>query len=178
MFRLLRLVTALVHAMFRKKITLEDEAVTTFRVWPTDVDASIMNHAPIMTAMEAGRVDYMVRTGFFTTAIKQQWYFPIASMSVQFVRPLKLFQKAEVKTKVLFIDDKWIFTQHSIESKGKCHVDAIVKSVVKKGRDRVAYSEIVDRLSIGKIPTNRPEIISHIESEKAIFEAHFSRNAG
>ena len=33
----------------------------TIRVWPTDVDVSIANHAAVLTIMEAGRIDFMIR---------------------------------------------------------------------------------------------------------------------
>lgn len=74
--RWLRLLTALVSAHFRDGISPGDESEVKFRVWITDVDASIMNHATMLTVMETGRIDYMVRSGFFRLAIKNRWYFP------------------------------------------------------------------------------------------------------
>lgn len=153
---------------------MRDEAVATFRVWPWDVDVSIMNHAPIMTVLETGRVDYMVRSGFFSTATRNKWYFPLASIDVQFIRPLKIFQKAMIKTKVVCIDEKWIFMQQSIVKNGKLFVTAIIKSVVKKGRDRVPYMQIAERLDLGPLPSEKPEIAAIVESEKEIFERHFA----
>jgi acyl-CoA thioesterase FadM len=174
MTRLLKLGLALVIAFFRAKLTLQETSETYFRVWPTDVDVSIMNHASAMTVMEAGRIDYMVRTGFFTVAMSQKWYFPLGSISVVFHRPLKVFQKANVKTKVIYVDENWIYLQHQIIRMEKEHVSAIVKCAVKHGKERVPYQDIAARLALGKIPSDKPEIISLIESEKSLFEKHFA----
>ncbi len=89
--RWIRLLFAILSAKYRSKLTISDESNISFRVWITDIDASIMNHAPMMTVMEMGRIDFMVRSGFFKIAREKNWYFPSKSISVQFIRPLKLF---------------------------------------------------------------------------------------
>ena len=52
--RWFKLIFAILTATFRKKLTVFEESNINFRVWPTDVDANIMNHAPMMTIMEMG----------------------------------------------------------------------------------------------------------------------------
>ena len=75
--RWLRLLFAIFSAKYRSKLTITEESNITFRVWLTDVDASIMNHATMMTVMEMGRIDFMVRSGFFKLARQNKWYFPL-----------------------------------------------------------------------------------------------------
>ena len=55
--RWLRLISAIVLAKFKKRLSIFDESNIAFRVWVTDVDAAIMNHATMMTIMEMGRVE-------------------------------------------------------------------------------------------------------------------------
>src|SRR5438874_8991866 len=101
--RWLRLLLALGFARYRSKLTVTQCSVLSFRVWLTDVDAAIMNHAALLTVMEAGRIDLMVRSGFFSLARKEKWYFPTSAISVQFMRPLKIFQRATLVTRVLHV---------------------------------------------------------------------------
>ena len=47
-------------------------------MWPTDVDVSIANHAAVLTIMEIGRIDFMIRSGFFGLSRRNRWYFPLS----------------------------------------------------------------------------------------------------
>src|SRR5688572_28296663 len=112
--RWLRLLLALLFAKFRSKLTVDGRSVLQFRVWLTDIDASIMNHAAMITVMEAGRIDLMVRSGFFKLARKEKWYFPTSAISVQFYRPLKAFQKAMLSTRVIRVSPTHIYLEQNI----------------------------------------------------------------
>ena len=163
--RLVRLLIAILSAKYRSKLTITEESNIAFRVWLTDVDASIMNHATMMTAMEMGRIDLMVRSGFFKLARKKKWYFPSRSISVQFIRPLKLFQKANLTTKVFHIDERWIYIEQKISRHGKDIAICIVKSTVKKGRETISTNEIAKVLGISELPTEGKQIIDSYEKE-------------
>ncbi|MCK5814945.1 MAG: thioesterase family protein [Flavobacteriaceae bacterium] len=105
--RRIRLAQALIRAKFKSPIKATDTASLSFRVWLTEIDISIMNHAAIVTVLEAGRIDALVRSTFFKIATKNNWYFPIQAITVQYYRPLKIFQKAQLYSKISFADEKW-----------------------------------------------------------------------
>ena len=63
--RWIKLLSALGKARFRTKLNGSETSTFNFRVWVTDIDVSVMNHASIMTIFEMGRADFMVRTNFF-----------------------------------------------------------------------------------------------------------------
>ncbi len=165
--RWLRLGFALIKASFKNKISPMDTASFSFSVWVTDVDVSVANHAALLTIMETGRLDFMVRTNFFKVAAKNKWFFPSQAISVQFYRPLKVFQKAELQTKVSFVDEKWIYTQHKIVRKGKVIAVSLAKNTIKKGRETVPTAEIMKALNIQKVPAEKHELIKTHELENA-----------
>jgi acyl-CoA thioesterase FadM len=164
--RWIRLLAALLAAPYKGKLSLTDSSTLPFRVWLTDIDVSIMNHAAMLSVMEAGRIDFMVRTGFFRLAKKYKWYFPSRSLSVQFFRPLKVFQKATLVTRVFHIDEKWIYMEQKIVSGGKDVAVCIVKSIVKSGREVVDFQKILKELGMESFPSQA----------KAIVEAHEEEN--
>jgi acyl-CoA thioesterase FadM len=166
--RWIRLLSALIAARFHSRVGITDESIIAFRVWPLDIDVSIMNHASIMTVMEMGRVDYMVRSGFFTLAKRKKWYFPSAGISVQFIRPLKLFQKAYVHTRVFYVDARWIYLEQKVVRHGKVMAICIVKSKVKKGRETINTNEILRELQLGSFPTEAGNVIECYEREAAL----------
>jgi len=147
--RWLRLLSAILAANYRSKLSITEESNITFRVWLTDVDASIMNHATMLTVMEMGRIDFMVRSGFFKLARKRRWYFPLANL----------------KTKVFHIDERWIYTEQKIIRHGKDIAICIVKSTVKKGKETISTNKIAKALGIDELPTEGKQIIDSYEKE-------------
>jgi acyl-CoA thioesterase FadM len=162
--RWFRLILVFVSARFRQKLTITEASEISFTVWLTDIDVSIMNHAALLTVMETGRIDLMIRTGFFKMASKYKWYFPLSSISVQFFRSLKVFQRAVLVTKVLHVDPTWIFIEQKVLRGDKTIAVAIVKSTIRKGREQLNALEILKQLNIGEAPTQTQEFIESIEN--------------
>ena len=166
--RWIRLILILVSARFRSTLTINDESRIPFRVWITDIDVSIMNHAAMMTVMETGRIDFMVRTGFFKLAQKNKWYFPSSNINVQFFRPLKMFQSATLVTKVFNVDEKWIFIEQRVLRHNKIVACCIVKSTVKKGREQLNVIEVLEQLNIGKPPSESQDLLERFEQTNVL----------
>ena len=169
--RWIRLLSVLVRARLRSRINVVDTAIVRFRVWLTDVDVSVMNHATMLTVMEAGRVDFMVRTGFLEIATRNKWYFPIQALSVQYYRPLRLFETAAVYTRLSYVDDRWIYLEQKIMRKGKGIAFCLVKVTVKIGRQTVPTSEVVSAMKIEKLPNEKYDLIKINETENAEMNA-------
>ena len=167
--RWIRLLSAVISARFRSKLMINDQSLIPFHVWPTDIDVSIMNHAAIMTVMEMGRIDFMVRSGFLKLAREKKWYFPSASVSAQFIRPLKIFQKATLATRIFHVNERWIYIEQKVERAGKVIAICIVKSTVRKGREYVSTNEIVKALQLGELPVEGKEIVDAFEEESKLF---------
>jgi acyl-CoA thioesterase FadM len=165
--RWLRLVLALIAAKYRSKLSITDSSVFLFSVWPTDVDASIMNHASLMTVMEAGRIDLMVRAGFFKLARKKKWYFPTSAISVQFIRPLKLFQKATLLTKVWHVTETAIYLKQTVKRGDKMIAVCLVKGTIKKGREALNIPLILHQLDNTILPNGDPDLIETFEKQNA-----------
>jgi len=144
--RWIKLALALFAAKFRHKISATETTRVDFRVWITDIDVTVKNHAAMMTAFEMGRIDYMVRTGFFRIATKNKWYFPNQAITVQFYRPLKMFQKAEVYTRMSFIDEKLFYVEQKIMRHGKPIAACFANGMAKHGRETVPTADIIKAL--------------------------------
>lgn len=160
--RWIRLLIALGRARFRTKLKAYETSILTFRVWVTDIDVSVMNHAAIMTVFEMGRVDYMVRTNFFKIATKNNWFFPSQAINVQFYRPLKIFQKAKVYTKMSFVDEHYFYMEQKIMRKGKPIASCFANGLAKQGRDTISTAEIIKALKIDPkdVPSKKHELVS------------------
>lgn len=163
--RWIRLLLAMLSAKFKSKISATETVPFSFWVWVTDIDVTVMNHAAIMTVMEAGRVDMMVRCNFFKIASKNKWFFPSQAISVQFYRPLKVFQKAQLYSRIAYADEKWIYSEQKIMRNGNIIATCVAKSTIKKGRESVPVSELIQKLNIGNFPSEKHEYIKSHEKE-------------
>ena len=163
--RWVRLLSAIVKSKFKSKVQGTETFCMPFKVWITDIDVSIMNHAAIMTVFECARIEIMVRSNFFKTASKNKWYFPSQAISVQYYRPLKVFQKAKVFSKISFVDEKWIYVEQKIIRNEKEIAACLVKSTIKKGRETVPVSELMKALNIENYPNEKYELIKTYELE-------------
>lgn len=163
--RWIRLAHALVRAKFKSTIKATDTTSLTFRVWLTEIDVSIMNHAAIVTVLEAGRIDALVRSTFFKIASKNKWYFPLQAITVQYYRPLKIFQKAQLYSRISFADEKWIYMEQKIIRNEKTIATCLVKGTVKNGRETVPMSKLIKELNITGFPEIKYDLIKSYELE-------------
>ena len=167
--RWIKLLVALSRAKFKTKLKGSETSSINFRVWITDIDVSVMNHAAIMTVFEMGRIDFMVRTNFFKIATQNKWFFPNQAINVQFYRPLKWFQKAQVYTKMSFVDDTYFYVEQKIIRKGKPIASCFANGLAKKGRETIPTSKIIKALGIDSedVPRNKHALVSMFKEKNA-----------
>jgi acyl-CoA thioesterase FadM len=173
--RWIRLSKPLFFSRFQSKLTLSDISSLKFTVWLTDIDVSIMNHAAMMSVFESGRIDFMVRTGFFKLASQQKWYVPNSSISIQFFRPLKVFQKAVVTTRVFHMTENFIYLEQKITREGKDIAICVVKSKIKSGRENVTTREMVARMNATHIPNESNDLIELYERQEDVIRNEFGQ---
>ena len=157
--RWIRLLTAIISARFRSSIDVKATSKIKFYVWFTDIDISMMNHAAILTVMEMGRLDFMVRTGIFKLVNRKKWAIPGRALSVQFYRPLKMFQKAELYSKIAYVDEKWVYMEQEIMRKGKLVAFCLIKATIKKDRKTVSTSDFNKELGIDFIDFQKTDLV-------------------
>ncbi len=169
MSRWVRILITFIRAQFLKNINPDEETSLNFRVWITDVDLSIMNNAAMMTITEMGRIDLMIRTGFIKHVRRNKLYVPLASISAQFRRPLKRFQKFQLKTQLIYWDKKWIYISHRIVCEEKIVAVALAKCTLKKGRERIPFEKIIHELNWEMKPKKRSKMIDEFEKGESLF---------
>lgn len=169
MNRWLRILLTIIKARFRNRIKPDEKTSLNLRVWITDVDVAVMNNAAMMSVMELGRVDLMVRTGFLKYARANKLFLPLASLAVQFKQPLKRFQKFKLTTQLVYWDEKWIYLIDRIIRKEKMIAIALAKIAIMKRRERVPFASVINDLNWKLKPKKRPKLIDEFEKRDALF---------
>lgn len=138
-----RVLWVIIASFFRPRLKFQDESVLTFHVMPHDLDINIhMNNARYMALMDLGRCDMILRGGLVRTVLKNRWQPVIASALVRFRRPLAPFQTFQLRTRILSWDEKWLYIQHIIESKGVVACHAVVRGAFVRSGSVVSPAEI------------------------------------
>jgi acyl-CoA thioesterase FadM len=132
----------------RSPLGLQDVSVIRLRVWPHDLDFwGHVNGGRYLTMSDLGRLDLFLRAGFFRAARREGWVLPMGSASVRFRRPLRLFQRIELHTRVLGWDDRWGYLSTDFLRGGKVVATVVMKGLAQdRSGERVSMEAVFARL--------------------------------
>ena len=170
-FRLLK--TLLLFMIFPRRMDILGESVVSFRVWPNDLDTNLhMNNGRYMTLLDLGRLDLLLRIGAAGPAYRRKWYPVLAAVNLRFKRPLNLFQRFEIRTRIVTWDRKWVYLEQQILLKGKAVTHAYLKGAFVGPQGTVAMIDLVDLLGTKVEPPPLPPAFqSWLKAEEEMTEA-------
>ena len=127
----LRLLWLMIRLRLRRGRTLSiwDTSRTAFRVNPLDLDVQRhMNNGRYLSLMDLGRMDLMIRSGFWQHIAAQGWYPVVAGQTVTYRRSLTLGQRFHLSTRVLGHDERRIYMEQVFRVGDTVYADAIVRA--------------------------------------------------
>jgi acyl-CoA thioesterase FadM len=133
-----------------------------------------MNNGRYLTLMDLGRLDLLLRNGAIRHVLRERWYPVLAGTMVRFRRPLNLFQKFEIRTRIVSWDSKWIYLEQRMLRGGELALHAYLKGVfVARGGGSVPITRLLEKMGLPDAPPPLPAgLAAWIEAEaKAIREA-------
>lgn len=116
-----------------------------FRCLPTDLDFNLhMTNSRYNSFADLSRVSFILRTGVFDR-LRHEGFFPVlGSSTMRFRRPIALFERFAVTTRILTWDEKWIYLLHRFETaKDVPAVGAVKVAFVGRG-GRAPVERVVD----------------------------------
>ncbi|WP_110240487.1 thioesterase family protein [Nocardioides gilvus] len=140
----LRLIRLLVGLRSRRRTQLWEETVTPFRVWPSDLDAlGHMNNAKYLALTDLGRVDMMVRSGFWSRVSGHGWYAVVAAQTIRYRRSLKPWERFELRSRMIGFDERAMYVEQVFTVAGEVAATAIVQCrFLKKAGGHVSPAEL------------------------------------
>ncbi|MDO5661774.1 MAG: acyl-CoA thioesterase [Brachybacterium sp.] len=151
----LRLLVLWLRTRVGRRISLWSTARTPFRVNLADLDLLMhMNNGRYLSLLDLGRMDLMIRSGFWSVIQEQGWYPVVAGQTISYRRPLNPFQRFELRTRVLGIDEKWVYMEQTFVSRGEVAAHAVVRArFLKKAGGSVTSAELLELT--GPVPADR-----------------------
>lgn len=134
------------------------EARLTFRVLPTDLDFNLhMNNARYLSLMDLGRVDLLNRMGLIRFAFRGRWFPVLGAVGLRFHRPLKLWNRHDLFTRITGWDDKWFYLEQRFERGGKPIATAHVKALIRAPEGSLPTARILATLGLALTSPPLPE---------------------
>ena len=172
---LMRLFIVVVHAFFRPKVGFFDQSSVRFRVLPTDLDLNFhMTNSRYLSVMDLGRTDHLIRTGHVSFFLKKKWQAVLGSSNIRFRRALNIFQVYDLKTKVIGLDDRWIYIEQRFESKGELVAYAVVRAVFINKRGRVQIHQVLKDLHLENPFTELKKPLEHWNQMDESLRDHYT----
>lgn len=120
MTQILRLLHVILMSVFRPRLGPYDPSLLSFRVMPADIDINFhMNNARYLSMMDHGRWDVILRSGFWREAIRKRLRPVIGGTIVRYRRSLKPFQSFILTTRLVTWDERWLYLEQTVESRGR-----------------------------------------------------------
>lgn len=119
------------------------------RVWPNDIDLfGHVNNGRYLTLMDLGRLHIVIATGLLRIMRKRKWYAVAAAAEIRFHRPLKLWQRYTLVTKIVDWDEAWFLFAQRFESAGKLHARALVQAQFRHAREQVPTATVLESVGM------------------------------
>jgi acyl-CoA thioesterase FadM len=119
-----------------QRMGLFDTSILRFHVWPGDLDFfGHMNNGRFLTLMDSGRFDIMAKIGFLPILRRNRWISVLGGADIRFLRPLRPFQRFELRSRILGWDEKWFYILQEFHCDGRLAAEALVRGLMRaKGR--------------------------------------------
>ncbi|MEL6409776.1 MAG: acyl-CoA thioesterase [Pseudomonadota bacterium] len=136
---------------------------------PWDIDIWMeLNNGRTLTIFDLGRVPMAVRVGLIEVMRKNRWSLAVAGASVRYRRRIRMFEKIEMRTRMAYWDEKFIYMEQSMWKKdGECACHAVLRIAATSKDGIVPPQKVVDSMAADIQNPELPQWISTwIEAEK------------
>ncbi|MEK1906708.1 MAG: thioesterase family protein [Pseudomonas sp.] len=110
-----------------------DVVVTSFWVTPFDSGIKVLKSDKYLQFAETAQVDYLLKVGQFFNVLRSGAGFVNVALLVKFSRPVPVFSRVWVETRLLYADDKCAYFSHALQVRGAQAAEVLVKMKFKKG---------------------------------------------
>ena len=142
----LRLLLFLLRVRAKSRLGIWDTSHASFRVNPANLDVQRhMNNGRYLSIMDLGRMDLMLRSGFWKRITDAGWYPVVAGQTITYRRSLTLGQRFDLVTRVIGYDERWIYMEQVFRRGDTVIADAIVRArFLRSSGGSVDVQEVLD----------------------------------
>lgn len=175
MFPYARWLKVLVQSRTRPALAPFEDSVTSFRVWPGDLDQNRhMNNGRYLAIMDLGRWDLMGRNGLLRVLLRRRWYPVVHSATIRYRRSLDPFWRFDLRTRILAWDESSFFLEQRFERAGELHAVGVIRGVFLGREGKVAPQQVVDEMAPGLASPPLPAWVEAWAKSQDALAAHLA----
>lgn len=143
------------------------------RAWPADCDSNLhLNNGRYLYYMDMGRAAWLGEAGFIGDVVKRTLTFLLAGSAITFRRPIDLFERFSVETRLATFDERWfVFEQTFFNARDQVAATALARGTVRRRGEPVSVGALLDERGRGVIPPpSTPEIDAWLEGNSLTLE--------
>ncbi len=111
-----------------------DTHVSTHLCWPWDIDPwRELNNGRTLTLYDLGRIPLGARTGLHRVLAEKRWGMSVAGASVRYRKRVKVFDRIEMRTRLLGWDGRFLYMDQTMWVRGECTSQALIRSAATQG---------------------------------------------
>lgn len=116
-----------------------------FTVLPSDADINFhLTNARYLSFMDLARIHLLAKMGLLKKTLDKKWLPVVHSNLVTYIRPIAPLARFDVKTELLYWDEKYFYIQQTFENKDKVYAIAMVRGLFLHGKNKVPVQDIID----------------------------------
>lgn len=127
------------------------DSILKLRVLPNDLDINLhVNNGRYLTLCDLTRIDLFIRTGLAKVMIKKRWTPIVAEHTMTYKKPLKVFQRFEMKLSLTHWDQKFFYMTHTFTRDGTLVAEGTSKGTVRARSGVVPPAEVIAAVKLAR----------------------------
>lgn len=125
---------------------------------PWDIDVWMeLNNGRTLTLYDLGRIPFAFRSGLIKTLRSNGWGLTMAGASVRYRRRIRMFEVIEMRSRVVFWDNRFIYVEQSMWKKnGECANHIVYRAAVTSDSGIVDPTQVAEASGIDPTPPKAP----------------------
>ena len=167
-----RFLWLILSSFWKKPLGILDESVLNLVVFPNDVDVTKISNDRYTALMDLGRLDLVFRAGLRKAMATKKWKPVVTFNTIRFRYPLKIFQKYQLKTRIIWWDETTFYWEQIFERKGRVIATGHICGTLYNTEGQVSSSAMIKEARQSVIKPKEPKVIAKLrEVEKLIHES-------
>ncbi len=131
MYPIIRFAKEVLKQRNAPKLGLFDTHVSQHMCWPWDIDIWMeMNNGRVLTLFDMGRFGLFVRLDLLKKLAAQGWMGTVAGSTVRYRKRVRMFDRFEMRTRILGWDARFVYLEQSAWRKGDCTSHILIRTAI------------------------------------------------
>ncbi|MEM1360947.1 MAG: acyl-CoA thioesterase [Pseudomonadota bacterium] len=161
MYPFIRFAKVILSARNAPLVPLMETFVSQMIAWPWDIDPwKDLNNGRTLTLYDLGRVGLGLRSGLFKVLREKKWGLTVAGASIRYRKRVLMFQRFEMRTRIVGWDKRFIYMEQSNWLRGECSSHILIRAGVVSKDGLVPPEKVADAMDIASESPPLPEWVS------------------